>query len=112
VDRPPGARRLSAWSSSSRCSSCSSSVLEPFGFDPVGQLLLTGGCLADRPPGRRGLFTRTSCPRTVRGRGTDRSRVKVPVGSFCSWLTDSPPWVADRLHGDRGPSAPGPRTVR
>jgi hypothetical protein len=53
-----GARGLSAWSSSSRCSSCSSRVLERFGFDPVGQLLLTGGCLADRSPGRRGLSAR------------------------------------------------------
>jgi hypothetical protein len=54
-DRPQGARRLSAWSSSSRCSSCSSRVLERFGFDPVGHLLLTGGCLADRTPGGRRL---------------------------------------------------------
>jgi hypothetical protein len=57
-DRPRGAHGLSAWSSSSRCSSCSSRVLEHFGFDPVGQLLLTGGCLADRPPGRHGLSAR------------------------------------------------------
>jgi hypothetical protein len=59
--------------------------------------------LADRPPGRRGLSARTS---------TNRPRVEVPVGSFCSCLTDSPPWVVDRPHGDRGPSAPGLRTVR
>jgi hypothetical protein len=52
ADRPRGARRLSAWSSSSRCSWCSSRVLERFGIDPVGQLLFTKGCLADRPPGR------------------------------------------------------------
>jgi hypothetical protein len=58
ADRPWGARGLSAWSSSSRCSSCSSCVLERFGFDPVGKLLLTGGFLADRPPGRRGLSAR------------------------------------------------------
>jgi hypothetical protein len=36
----------------------------------------------------------------------------VPVGSFCSYLKDSPPWVTDRPHGDRGPSALGPRNVR
>jgi hypothetical protein len=122
ADRPRGVRGLSAWSSSSRCSSCSSRVLECFGFDPVGQLLLTGGCLVDRPPGRRGLSAwhelladcprGTSCSRTVQGRGTDHLRVEVPVGSFCSCLTDSPPWVADRPHGDRRTSAPGPRTVR
>jgi hypothetical protein len=58
ADRPRGARALSACSSSSRCSSCSSRALERFGFDPVGQLLLTGGCLADRSPGRRGLSAR------------------------------------------------------
>jgi hypothetical protein len=55
VDRPQGVRGLSTWSSLSRCSLCSSRVLELFGFDPVGQLLLTRWCLADRPPGRRGL---------------------------------------------------------
>jgi hypothetical protein len=32
--------------------------------------------VADSPRG-------TSCSRTVRGRGTDRPRVEVPVGSFC-----------------------------
>jgi hypothetical protein len=32
--------------------------------------------VADSPRG-------TSCSWTVRGRGTDRSHVKVPVGSFC-----------------------------
>jgi hypothetical protein len=37
------------------CSSCSSCVLERFGFDPVGRAFLTGGCLADRLPGRHGL---------------------------------------------------------
>jgi hypothetical protein len=42
----------------------------------------------------------------------DCPRVEVQVGSFCSCLTDSPPWVADRLHGDLGPSAPVSRTVR
>jgi hypothetical protein len=42
----------------------------------------------------------------------DRPRVEVPIGSFCSCLTDSPPWVTDHSHGDRGPSAPGPRSVR
>jgi hypothetical protein len=54
----------------------------------------------------------TNCSRTVRGRGTDRPRVEVLVGSSCSCLTYRPPWVADRPHGDRGPSAPGPQTVR
>jgi hypothetical protein len=39
----------------------------------------------------------------------DRPRSQVPVGSFCLGLTDSPPGVADRLRGDRGPSALGPR---
>jgi hypothetical protein len=58
ADRLRGAHRLSAWSSSSRCSSYSSRVLERFGFDPVGQLLLSGGCMADRPPGRRRLSAR------------------------------------------------------
>jgi hypothetical protein len=53
-----------------------------------------------------------SCSQTVRGHGTEHSRDKVPVGSFCLGLTDSPPWVADRPHGDRGLSALGPRTVR
>jgi hypothetical protein len=50
----------------------------------------------------------TSCSRTVRGRGTDRPRVEVPVGSFCLCLTDSPPWVANRPHGDRELSARAP----
>jgi hypothetical protein len=54
----------------------------------------------------------TSCSRTVQGRGTDRLRVEVLVGSFCSCLTHSPPWVADRPHGDSGPFATGPQTVR
>jgi hypothetical protein len=58
ADHPRGARGRSTWSSSSWCSSCSSRVLERFGFDSVGQLLLTGGCLADCPPGRRGLSAR------------------------------------------------------
>jgi hypothetical protein len=58
ADRPWGARGLSAWSSSSKCSSCSSRVLERFGFDPFGQLLLTGGRLADRLPRRCGLSVR------------------------------------------------------
>jgi hypothetical protein len=58
ADRPWGAHGLSAWRSSSRCSSCSSRVLERFGFDPVGQSFLTGGCLADCPPRRHGLSTR------------------------------------------------------
>jgi hypothetical protein len=40
------------------CSSCSSRVLELFGFDPVGQSFLTRGCLVDRPPGCPGLFAR------------------------------------------------------
>jgi hypothetical protein len=47
----------------------------------------------------------TSCSRTVRGRGTDRPHVKVPVGLFCLCLMDNPPWVADRPRGDRGQSA-------
>jgi hypothetical protein len=38
-----------------KCSSCSSRVLERLRFDPVGQRFLVGSCLADRPPGRRGL---------------------------------------------------------
>jgi hypothetical protein len=42
----------------------------------------------------------------------DRLRVEVSVGSFCLCLTDSPPLVANPPHGDRGPSAPGSRTVR
>jgi hypothetical protein len=37
ADRPWGACGLSAWRSSSRCFSCSSRVLERFGFDPVGR---------------------------------------------------------------------------
>jgi hypothetical protein len=45
--------------------------------------------IADCPRG-------TSCSRTVRGCGTDHPRVEVPVGSFYSCLTDSPPWVTDR----------------
>jgi hypothetical protein len=32
----------------------------------------------------------TSCSQTVRGRGMDRPCVEVPVGSFCSCLTDIP----------------------
>jgi hypothetical protein len=32
--------------------------LSAFGFDLVSQLLLTRGCLADRPPGRRRLSAR------------------------------------------------------
>jgi hypothetical protein len=35
-----------------------------------------GRDVADSPRG-------TSCLRTVQGRGTDRPRVEVPVGSFC-----------------------------
>jgi hypothetical protein len=58
ADRPRGACGLSAWRSSSTCSSCSSRVLGHFGFDPVGRAFLTGGCLADRPPERRGLSVR------------------------------------------------------
>jgi hypothetical protein len=68
ADRPQGAHGLSVWSTSSRCSSCSSRVLERFGFNPVGQSFLTRGCLADRPPGRRRLSARhellVDCPRT------------------------------------------------
>jgi hypothetical protein len=113
VDRPWGARGLFAWSSSSRCSSCSSRVLERFGFNPVGQLPLTGGCLADRPPGRLGLSARhellANRPRMCYRPSVCRG---ARVGSFCWCLTDSPPWVVDRPHGDRGPSAPGPRSVR
>jgi hypothetical protein len=41
-----------------RCSSCSSCVLERLCFDRVGQWFLVGRCLADRPPGRRGLSAR------------------------------------------------------
>jgi hypothetical protein len=61
--------------------------------------------LADRPPERRGLSARHELL-------ADRPRVEVLVGSFCSCLMDSSSWVADRPHGDRGPSAPWPRTVR
>jgi hypothetical protein len=50
--------------------SFSSRVLERFGFNPVGQLLLTRGCL-DRLPGCRGLSARhellADCPRTWYG---------------------------------------------
>jgi hypothetical protein len=74
-------------------------------FDPVGQRFLVGRCLADRPPGCADCPRSTSCSRTVRGRGTDRPRVEVPVGSFCLCLTDSPPWVAGRPRGNRGQSA-------
>jgi hypothetical protein len=97
------------------CSSCSSRVLERLCFDPVGQQFLVGRCLADSPPGRRGLSARhelladcqrgTSSSRTVQGRGTDRPRDEVPVGSFCSCLTESLPWVSDRPPQGRGLSA-------
>jgi hypothetical protein len=60
--------------------------------------------LADRPPRRRELSARHELL-------ADRPCVEVPVGLCCLCLTDSPPWVADRPHGDRGPSAPGLRTV-
>jgi hypothetical protein len=51
VDYPRGA----FWP---KCSLCSSRVLERLRFDPVGQQFLVGRCLADRPPGRRGLSAR------------------------------------------------------
>jgi hypothetical protein len=76
ADRPRGACGLSAWRSSSRCSSCLSRALELFGFDPVGRAFLTEGCLADRPPGRRGLSARHELL-------VDLPRVEVLVGSFC-----------------------------
>jgi hypothetical protein len=41
-----------------KCSSCSSHILEHLRFDPVDQRFLVGKCLADRPPGRRGLSAR------------------------------------------------------
>jgi hypothetical protein len=44
----------------------------------------------------------TSCSQTILGRGTDRLRVEVVVGSFCLHLMHSPPWVVDRPRGDRG----------
>jgi hypothetical protein len=47
----------------------------------------------------------TSCSRAVRGRDTDHPHVEVSVGSFCSCLTDRPPWVADRPCSARGQSA-------
>jgi hypothetical protein len=103
--RPRGARGLSAWRGSSRCSSCSSIVLERFGFDPVGQAFLTGGCLADRPPGRRRLSARHELladrsrtwygPSVCRGAGQDV--LLVFNGPFTVW---------------HGPSAWWSRTVR
>jgi hypothetical protein len=47
----------------------------------------------------------TSCSRTVRGRGTDRPGVEVPVRLFCLCLMKNPPWVTDRPRGDRRQSA-------
>jgi hypothetical protein len=38
-----------------RCSSCSSRVLKRIRFDLFGYQFLVVRCLADRPPGRRGL---------------------------------------------------------
>jgi hypothetical protein len=109
ADRPRGARGLSACSSSSRCSSCSWSALVLIRlascFLPEGIWRTVRSVVADYPRD-------TSCSRTVRGRCTDCPLVEVLVGSFCSCLTDNPSWVADRPHGDRGSSAPGPRTVR
>jgi hypothetical protein len=95
-----------------RCSSCPSRVLEYFvsiqlasGFWWEGVWRTVRPDITDCPRGM-------SCSRTVRGSGTNRPRVDVPVGSFCLCLMDSPPWVADRPRGDRGQSARWPRTVR
>jgi hypothetical protein len=127
ADRPRGARGPSAWRSSSRCSSCSSRVLEHFGFDAVGQSFLTGGCLADRPPGRRRLSARHELladhQRTWYGLSTCRGAgwVVLLVFNGQSAVGRGPsarcprtvrPWVADRPPGVRGLSAPGSRTVR
>jgi hypothetical protein len=50
-------------------------------FSPKGVWRTVRPDVADCPRG-------TSCSQTVRGRGTDRPHVEVPVGSFCSCLTD------------------------
>jgi hypothetical protein len=105
ADRPRVAGALYALWSSSRCSSCSSRILERFRFDPVGQLFLAERYLADRPPGRRG-------PSAQHQLLTDRPWMRYgPSACFSArrvillCLTDRPP-------GNRGPSAPGSRTVR
>jgi hypothetical protein len=105
ADRPRDARGLSVWSSSSRCSSCSSLVIERSGFDLVGQLLLTRGYLADHPPGRRGQSAwhelLADRPRTWYGPSACRG---------AGWV------VLFVFNGQSamgcGPSAPGLRTVR
>jgi hypothetical protein len=105
ADRPRGACGLSAWSCSSMCSSCLSRVLERFGFDPFGQLLLTRGCLVDRPPGRRGLSA---------GHDLLADRPRMWYGpSACRGVS----WVILFVFNGqsvvgRGPSTRRPRTVR
>jgi hypothetical protein len=73
-----------------------SHVLERLRFDPVGQRFLVGRCLADHPPGRRGLSAQHELladhPRMWYGPFAcrDASWVVLLV------LSDYPPWVADR----------------
>jgi hypothetical protein len=83
ADRPRGGCGPSAWRVLPRCSSRSSRVLERLRFDPIGQWLLVESGLADSLQGHREQSARHELLANVRGRGMDRPRVEVPVGSFC-----------------------------
>jgi hypothetical protein len=105
VDSPRVVGELSTRCSSSRCSSCSSQVLECFRFDPLWQLFLVGRSLADRPGG-------TSCSRTVRGRVWIVHFSRCATGGSVSFFIPSirdprtaRPCLADRPPGQRGLSA-------
>jgi hypothetical protein len=81
-----------------KCFSCSSHVLEHLHFDPVGQRVLVGRCLASYPPGRRGLSARHELladrPRMWYGPSTCRGAVWVVLFVFNG-----------QYAVDRGPSA-------
>jgi hypothetical protein len=102
ADRPRVAGRLSARCSSSRCSLCSSRVLERFCFDPFCQLFLARRSLADCPPGRQGPPARHQLladrPRTGCGPSVIRGallEVRLPFSNRSS-VTRGPPTCTTR----------------